>query len=461
MELPEPPGQPDAPDSEHPDPPALRWYHLVPLSIMWLGLYAVSGALFALIVPLQVEDLLRQQALGPTVVEAQKSSALGGLLAAGSFVALIVPLGAGLASDYATSRFGRRRPYILGGTVLALIGLLGMAAPSSLLIYGSAYLLHQVGYNTALAACQGLIPDRVPSAQRGQASGWLVGMTVLGQVGGLLIAQTILVPVGASGLLPRSGQQAVYGILALVLGACTILTLTGVHEIPQATAAHTPTWPARLRSLWINPHAHHNFAWVWITRFLMTWGFSLGSAFLVYFLQDAVGIPSSQVVNATTSLYLGLLLTTLLAALLGGRLSDRLGRKPLVYGSGVLMAFVFFGFVAARGLARPGPFLPLFNTILYFAIALGVGYGAYQAVDWALATDTLPDRAATAARDLGIWHVAIALPQSLATAAGGLILTLTTTAGWPPTDRYGLLFGISGIFLIAGTLFVRQVHGIR
>ena len=68
----------------------------------------------------------------------------------------------------------------------------------------------------------------------------------------------------------------------------------------------------------------------------------------------------------------------------------------------------------------PRPALPggAFNTVFYLGIGFGIGYGTYQAVDWALGTDVLPNKDTDAAKDLGVWHIAFVLPQSLRPAGG-------------------------------------------
>ena len=96
-----------------------------------------------------------------------------------------------------------------------------------------------------------------------------------------------------------------------------------------------------------------------------------------------------------------------------------------------------------------------------FAVAavFGLGYGAYQAVDWALAIDVLPS-SENAAKDMGIWHVGMVLPQMVAPALAGV--TLSTFKGHGHLALgYGFLFGMTSVWFLLGTLFVRQVRGAR
>jgi MFS family permease len=163
-------------------------------------------------------------------------------------------------------------------------------------------------------------------------------------------------------------------------------------------------------------------------------------------------------------MFLGLLLSAAVASIVGGRVSDRRGRKPLVYLAGGLMSAVgvlFIAYILLNTLPTPGPFMGAFNTVLYLGIGFGIGYGTYQAVDWALGTDVLPNKDTAAAKDLGVWHIAFVLPQSVATALAGWLLTLTAGAGLAAGPRYSLVFAMSIVYFVLGTLLVRNVRGAR
>jgi hypothetical protein len=92
-----------------------------------------------------------------------------------------------------------------------------------------------------------------------------------------------------------------------------------------------------------------------------------------------------------------------------------------------------------------------------FAIGalFGAGYGAYQAVDWALAIDTLPAGEA-AAKDMGIWHVSLVFPQMVAPLLTGL--TLGALKGMSLVLGYTLVFIMTAMWFVLGTLFVRKIR---
>lgn len=103
-------------------------------------------------------------------------------------------------------------------------------------------------------------------------------------------------------------------------------------------------------------------------------------------------------------------------------------------------------------------FFPSLAAMFWIGALFGVGYGAYQAVDWALAIDVLP-KSEAAAKDMGIWHIALVLPQAVAPALTGIILSAFKQSSllW----GYTVVFMLTALWFILGTVFVRQIRGAR
>jgi MFS family permease len=145
---------------------------------------------------------------------------------------------------------------------------------------------------------------------------------------------------------------------------------------------------------------------------------------------------------------------------LGGAISDRIGRrKPLVYWAGALQAAA--ASVILFSLVRS----PL--ALYAVGILFGIGYGMYYAVDWALATDVLPDRQGAAGRDMAIWHVSLTLPQVIAPAISAALLSYLndshhTVLGMSGGNGLGfrVVFGSSALWFLLGTVLVRRIRGV-
>jgi MFS family permease len=142
------------------------------------------------------------------------------------------------------------------------------------------------------------------------------------------------------------------------------------------------------------------------------------------------------------------MLAALTTVYFAGSLSDRYGRKPLVYLSGAMMSIVCFAFILFQN--------PLAVPIC--GILFGIGYGAYTSVDWALACDVLPDEQEYG-RDMGIWAIAGILPQIFGIVLGGITLAYFTT--FPNHLGYTLLFVLTLVWLILGTALITRVKQVR
>lgn len=410
--------------------------HLL-ISSYWFGSNFVWGALLAIINQMVMADLApdRQYIL------------VARLSALGAFPALVVPLVAGALSDRCTSRWGRRRPYILAGGAVAVVGLLSLLAGymmRSLEIYFVAFFVLQFGANTALAAYSGIIPDVVPRDQHGVASGFMALMSQLSTLLGLLVG----------GLLFAKHPVTVFFILAVVYVVFVALTVVGVKETPLKVDPGSVEWGAYIKSLWIDPKKYPDFAWVWITRALMMIGFYAVQPYVLYFLRDVIKVanPTSQ----GAYVFMAILVAATFSGFAGGAVSDRIGRKPVVYFSSLLIGVMALSFI----------FLTNLTQVLFCGVLFGVGYGAYISVDWALGTEVLPTKE-DAGKDMGVWHVSMTLPQQLAPYFAGAILQHYATggpieAGQGHANRtgYGWVFAIASVCFVLGGILLRKVKSV-
>ncbi|MFA7407787.1 MAG: hypothetical protein WCY93_08245, partial [Anaerolineaceae bacterium] len=146
----------------------IRWYDYITINIYYFALTARSQTL-ALIVPLILVKF---------VDESVKGAALGNIRLWGLMTAVLIQALIGMISDHSTSRFGRRRPFILIGAitevlVFALIGVIAatMEGMTGYWVLFAAYILSMLSANTGHGALQGLIPDIVPQEKHGIFSG--------------------------------------------------------------------------------------------------------------------------------------------------------------------------------------------------------------------------------------------------------------------------------------------------
>ena len=136
----------------------------------------------------------------------------------------------------------------------------------------------------------------------------------------------------------------------------------------------------------------------------------------------------------------------------GGLISDRRKqRKIFVYLAGGAQAFVALVFIVFFPTAIP--------LVFALGVAYGVGYGLYYAVDWALACDTLPDKSKSA-KDMGLFHIALTLPQAIIPFFGGRVIDYFNNHV-APNSGYRVLFSSAIVFLFLGTILVSRIKTVR
>jgi MFS family permease len=400
------------------------------LASFWFGQFFLWQPVGTVLVQHQVDDL---------VPRGDQGTALGLLIGCGGFIAMALPPLVGAWSDRLTTRFGRRRPIMVAGTLGTILGLLILFGAHSYLQLLLGYVVVQVFFNGAGAAYAGLIPDVVPEGEYGRASGFLATMVQLGSGAGLAVTAVITGP----------RYPAAYLVIAVVILLSVIPTALvtrgeGLRPIPRAPhVALARAVREFLRPLWTG-----DFGWVIATRLCTTAGINAVAYFLFNFFRDVVHVRDPA--TFTPEWFLVVLAVAIPFGLAAGALSDRLGRKPFVYASGALQSLVALVYIVL---------FPT-NQALVFAIGAvyGAGYGCYYAVDWALACDTLPDRRSSA-KDMALFHVAFTLPQTFVPAAMGILLDHFNRIS--PNSGYRVVFSCAVVFLVLGTVLVSRIRGVR
>ncbi|MFF5178188.1 MFS transporter [Micromonospora sp. NPDC000316] len=405
----------------------------VPVRRGWIGLIFAAnlGVWMAFFTPIQV--LLPQQI--EQIAPGNKENMLAVVTGLGALAAVLANPLAGALSDRTCVRiagreFGRRHVWTAGGALLGAAALVLLAQQRTILGVALGWVAAQVCFNAMLASLTAAIPDRVPVTQRGGVSGWVGIPQALGLVLGAVLVTALV-----------TGNEA--GYLAIAV-AILLLSLPFALFTPDEPLPRTHRQVLRARallaSMWISPRRHPDFAWAWITRFLVQLGNALGTLYLLYFLTDGVRHPDPE--GGLLVLILLYTLGMMLTAVVAGRLSDRSGRRKIyVIASGLIMA------VAALLLAVA----PIWPMAIVAALLLGAGYGVYLSVDAALITQVLP-RATDRAKDLGVINIANSAPQVLGPA---LSAPLVVYLGGYPT-----LYAVTAVVTLIGSALVVKIRSV-
>lgn len=407
------------------DKPRVGW------GFITLHAMAYTGTWLALLTPVLVTIALKVRQLAPDAAASSLSLVLG----LGAFFALVGNPLFGRLSDRTTSRFGMRRPWLIGGVLCGAVALLMIATANTIGMLLLGWCLAQLAFNAVLAAIIAVLPDQVPVAQRGTVAGVMGICLPLGQVCGTFLVQSV----ASSTLLMFMVPATICVVVVLIFA----LTLRDRHLAPGTAPAFG--WRDVAAIYWVNPRQHPDFAWTWLSRLLLVLGTAFLNTYQPFYLIDKLGHTEQQI---PTLIFQGILVQTvaiIAVSVLGGRLSDAIGRRKIfVVIGGVVYAMGLWVIAAA----------PDYPTFLLGMTITGIGHGIYFAVDLALVTDVLPNRWRDAAKDLGIFNVANALPQAIAPAVAPLILA--TSGG-----NYTWLFAIAGSIALMASITILPVKSVR
>lgn len=391
---------------------------------VWFAIWMAQLTPVQLLLPAQIDEQLQPEHWVDSVVA---FGTISGIAAVATIIAYPIT---GAISDRTTSRYGRRRPWILVGALVFASALVALGMQTQLWAIGAAWVAASVGFCIMTAALTATISDQVPVGQRGLVSGWMSAPQAVGIIVGLVLV-TELVTDRALG----------YALLAVILVVLAVPFLTR-HDQPLAVAERSRvTARGIIAGIWISPRKHPDFGWTLLSRVLVSVGNALGTSLLLYFLMFGLGDENAEAdLIVLTLVYM---VFVILASLVGGRLSDRLGRRKVF----VFVASALQG-VAALTLAL----VPDLTAAMVAAGLLGLGYGCFLSVDQALATQVLPD-AATRGKDLGIMNIATAVPQALGPLIGAAAVVVT--------GSFVLVFVLAALSAFAGAFAVGRVRSVR
>ena len=396
----------------------------IKITVFGFALAALWGSLHSIILPVRILDF---------VAESQKNTYLGLLTFAGLIIAMIWQPIAGRLSDRSGFSWGRRRPYILIGTILALLFIHGIGIAGSYIAIFITYCLLQASGNTAQSGYQGFIPDLVPEGKRGRAS----GVKILLEIGGVIALLGLIGPF-MDNYFAGKGDYWLWlsvGLPAIILLGAMIITVLTVKE-PPGTGAPKLSLPSLLFTTFkIDIKARRNFVWFLASRLFIVMALAPLQTFTLYFLQDVADVPNPAEVTANLLIVIGI---TMLAVIYpAGHLSDRVGRKPIC---------AFAGLLGALGILLLYLFHDSYSSVMFAGVVLGICTGVFFSTNWALATDLVVK--GEEARYLGLTNLATAGGAALARLIGPMIDFFNARS---PGLGYDVMLLVSFIYFLVGS----------
>ena len=402
---------------------------LVRISMFWLGLTSIDAVVNA-----AVQSRVKFEHLVEPGTEGQSLAVVAVLTFI--FSVAIQPT-VGSISDYAQTRWGRRKPFIVGGALFDAVFLIGIATANSLLAIAAFATLLALSTNVARGPFQGYVPDLVPDRQVGLASSMVGLMQVLGNVLGFGLAAIADIE-GNVGL-------AIFAVAA-VETATMLSVVLRVPNGPPAKPRNGRSWVSIAAETWgTDILRERSYIWLLASRLFILMGGASLLNFVKLYLADVHGLNQAQTGAAFLNMLIAVVITSLLAIVPAGRLSDRYGRKPVIYGCTALG-------IAGVAMIAAAPDL----TVATIGAALfGASQGTFLAVDWALMTDIIPR--ASSGRYMGLSNVVTASSTTIAVTIGGpLIDTLNRSSGLGTGERVELVFG--AVYFLVGALALIRVR---
>jgi MFS family permease len=360
------------------------------------------------------------------------------VLSVGAVFAIVSNPIFGHLSDRTRSRFGRRRPWLVGGMLGGSAALLIIAQAENVTSVLAGWCLAQLSFNAVLAAMVAVLPDQVREQQRGTVSGVIAICLPLGQALGTLIVRGV------------SGSTMLTFMLPAALGTMAVLVLAWklpdrVSDRVTDRVAAKATFRDSLRAFWMDPRDHPDFAWACLSRFLFAMGGTLITAYQPYYLIERLGFADTEVAGRIFQAVVIQTLVMVVFGLISGKLSDLLRRRKIF----VIMGGAFYG--AGLWLIAVAGSYPVFVAGM---AVMGMGHGMYFGTDLALVTGVLRSRPHASGNDLGLLNVANTLPQSFTAALGSLILQ--SSGG-----NYQLLFLLAGCSALLSSFAILPLRSVR
>jgi MFS family permease len=401
------------------------------------------------------------------VGDAHKGTATAVLEGVGTFLSIFVQPVMGAISDRTSSRFGRRKPYLVVGTLGSCLFLLLMILAGSFFWLLGLYFLLQLSENCAQGPYQGLLPDAVPEAERSRASGLVGGGNLVGLALGTAVVGTFMAQH------PARLDLAIFSMVFVLLLATLVVVVAVPDRAKPAAGLRSSLYEVTLGTFRISPRLHRDFLWLMASRLLILVSIAGLQSFAFFYFKDvffpgAGDSARAAAQAANRDLQVVIIVFALAATYPAAAISGHIGRRPLIVLAGLAGGIGTLGLILApygllpAALVQPVASLfavpPAAGQALYFGVLVGIASGAFLSVDWAFLCDVIP--AAEAGRFLGFSNIATASAGVVGRLVGGPLIDTFNARGTllRQPGGYPVAFGVYVGFFVLGTLAILMVR---
>jgi Na+/melibiose symporter-like transporter len=396
------------------------WVNMLTTNTYWVGLSFMWNSLHVILLPV---ILLR------FTPEGMKNTYLGGLTFFGLIIAMVLQPISGAISDNWHSKWGRRRPLILIGTLFDFLFLFLLGWAGGLVWVFIGYLGLQFSSNIAHGPAQGLLPDLIPEDRIGKASGIKNFMDMSGIIVASLVVGNMLGP-------QNENVNAVLLVIMAVLAVFTAITLIWAKEKPSTGEGPKTAAPSLREQLRVDFRGNKPFFWMIGHRLLFLVGIYALQSFIFYYVQDFLQAPDAAKTTGNLTATLGVLLV--ITALAGGWLTDRFGSAAMTITAGVLASIGYLLLLIVHDV----------NLLTWVGVLIGAGMGFFLTANWALANRLAPR--GESGKFMGLTNLATAGAAALARLEGPGIDFFNNASK-------GAWYGYKGMFIFAAVCTVASL----
>lgn len=416
--------------SSTPNPVKRSTGYLLGMSVLMLGANVVWTSYNSVLLPTMVQ-------LQPSVAENMRGPVVGLIGFFGTLFAIVASLLAGIVTDHSASKWGKRIPGILIGSLLTLpvIGIAAIFFPPVVPLIAVSFILMQTFTNIANGAWWPLLADIIPEEQRGMASGIQGILTMVGAALGIVLI---------SGLVSAGKIQLALWVIGILMAVSGILTALVIRkqDKPEPVAVKRSLW-GYVGDMFRVKTRVPVFAWVVGSATLANMGLNSLAFFATYFMQVyfPAQYPTPEAAASGFQLMGGVsLVFTMVSAILSGIISDKVGRRP------VILTGIFLCAVSSVAMA----FSPSFIFFLIMTAIRSVATGPVLTVIPALTSDLSPKD--EAGQYMGYANLATGVSGALSAIIFGVILT-----NWTRTSFFIILVASGFLFLVGALIFIWKV----
>ncbi len=346
----------------------------------------------------------------------------------GVTIGVIISLLSGVFSDNYPLFWGKRGPYIIIGSVVAVVSLyFGLLSIGTIYLIFILFATMQIGTNISSGSYQPLLPDLITHDQRGTSAGINGFITLLGNAAGIAV----------TGYLNSVGEYSYSLIIMMVVLMATAMFTTITIRSQETPVQKKPFGFMKAGREIFTPLRGYETFFILVAGSLM---FFLGitglSFFEYYYFENVLSIinPSSDVAIAGVVV----LLFSALGSLIFGPLADRYGRNRFL-----VLAPILSGISTAL--------IPLLNNLISFIIVgsfIGLGFGIFFSVSKAMASDLSPKN--NEGKYMAYYNISVSESSAIASLLYGVILASFVSS------RFGftIVFEMSAIFYFFSLILI-------